>query len=166
MTDAKDQELDPRVEQAIDDAKAAADRASREAAGTLDAMKQAAVDAAQRGAAAVSDAADHAKSIAEDSLGKAGGVVEGAKSAASDAKAAAGKAVDAAADVAKAAGAKLKDAADEVDLDELVTQTRTLAGEWTERLKQAYRERPGVVIGAAVGVVVVTAAIVRAIGRR
>ena len=38
MTDAKDQELDPRVEQAIDDAKAAADRASREAAGTLDAM--------------------------------------------------------------------------------------------------------------------------------
>ena len=32
MTDAKDQELDPRVEQAIDDAKAAADRASRETA--------------------------------------------------------------------------------------------------------------------------------------
>ena len=74
--------------------------------------------------------------------------------------------MDAAADAAKAASAKLKDAADEVDLDEIVAQTRTLAGEWAERLKQAYRERPGVVIGTAVGVIVVTAAIVRAIGRR
>ena len=84
-------------------------------------------------------------------------VVDGAKSAASDAKAAAGKAADAATDAVKAAGAKLKGAADDVDFDELVAQTRTLAGGWTEQLKQAYRERPAVVIGAAVGAVVLTA---------
>ena len=123
MTDEKDHDPDDRVEQAIDDAKDAAERSAREAAGTLDAMKAAAADAAQRGAAAVSDAADHAK-------------------------------------------AKLTGAADDVDLDEVLSQTRALAGEWTERLKQAYRDRPGVVIAAAVGALVVTAAIVRAISRR
>ena len=66
----------------------------------------------------------------------------------------------------KAAGAKIKGAADDVDFDELVAQTRTVAGGWTERLKQAYRERPAVVIGAAVGAVVLTGAIIRSIGRR
>ena len=80
--------------------------------------------------------------IADKVSEKVGDVVDGAKSAASDAKAAAGKAADAAADAAKAAGARIKGAADDVDFDELVAQTRTVAGEWTEQLKQAYRERP------------------------
>jgi gas vesicle protein len=97
---------------------------------------------------------------------KVGDVMDGAKSAASDAKAAAGKAADAAADAAKAAGAKIRDVADDVDLDGLVMQTKTVAGEWTEKLKQTYRERPGVVIAAAAGAVVVLGAIVRSIGRR
>lgn len=166
MTDEKDHELDDRVEQAIDDAKDTAQRAAREAAGTLDAMKVAAADAAKRGAAAVSDAADHAKAIADDSAESSGDVVDAVKAAAADAKAAATRAADAAVDAAKAAGAKLTGAADDVDLDEVLSETRALAGEWTQRLKQAYRDRPGVVIAAAVGALVVAAAIVRAISRR
>jgi hypothetical protein len=105
------------------------------------------------------DVTDGAKSAASD-------VTDGAKSAASDAKAAASKAADAATDAVKAAGAKLKGVAGDVDFDELVAQTRTLTGGWSEKLKLAYRQRPAVVIGAAVGAVLLTSAIIRSIARR
>jgi hypothetical protein len=97
---------------------------------------------------------------------KVGDVVDGAKSAASDAAASVSKAADAAADAAKAATAKLKGVADDVDFDQIVAQTRTVAGEWTEKLKQAYRERPGLVIAAGAGIAVLAAAIARNLGRR
>jgi hypothetical protein len=97
---------------------------------------------------------------------KVGDALDGAKSAASDVKGAAVQAADAATEAVKAAGAKLKGAVDDVDFDGLVSQTRTLAGGWGDRIKQAYRERPGVVVGAAVGVVVITAALVRSLTRR
>lgn len=76
------------------------------------------------------------------------------------------KAADAAADAAKAASEKLKDAAGDLDVDQLVAQTRTVAGEWTDKLKEAYRERPAVVIAAAAGAVVLVGAIIRNLGRR
>ncbi|GAA3215042.1 hypothetical protein [Microbacterium terregens] len=112
------------------------------------------------------DAAGGAAAVSDIVTDKLGDVVEGAKNAASDAKAAAGKAADAATDAVKSAGAKLKGAADDVDFDELVAQSRALAGGWGDRIKQAYRERPGVVVGAAVGAVVIVGAIIRSIGRR
>ena len=104
--------------------------------------------------------------IADKVSEKVGDVVDGAKSAVSEARAAAGKAADAAVDAAKAATASIKDVADDVDLDSLVARTKTVAGEWTDKLKQTYRERPGIVIAAAAGAVVVLGAIVRSIGRR
>ena len=107
-------------------------------------------------------ASDSADKVSE----KVGDVVDGAKSAAAEARAAAGKAADAAVDAAKAATASIKDVADDVDFDSLVAHTKTVAGEWTDKLKQTYRERPGVVIAAAAGAVVVLGAIVRSIGRR
>jgi gas vesicle protein len=113
-----------------------------------------------------SDVAGTVSDIADSVSERVGDVVDGAKSAASEARAAAGKAADAAVDAAKAATASLKDVADKVDFDSLVAQTKTVAGEWTDKLKQTYRERPGVVIAAAVGAVVVLGAIVRTIGRR
>ncbi|MGZ8804047.1 MAG: hypothetical protein ACXWZG_01930 [Microbacterium sp.] len=116
--------------------------------------------------AAKNDASGTVADIADKVSEKVGDVVDGAKSAASDAKAAAGKAADAAADAAKAAGAKIRDVADDVDFDGFVAQTKTVAGEWTDKLKQTYRERPGVVIAAAAGAVVVLGALVRSIGRR
>jgi hypothetical protein len=76
------------------------------------------------------------------------------------------KIADAAADAAKQAGAKLKDAAQSADLDELADQARRVSGEWTERIREEYRRRPGVVIGAAVGAVVLLGAIARGLGRR
>jgi len=109
----------------------------------------------------------HAVSDVTQTVGqKTSDVVEGARSAASDAAAAAGKAADAVADAAKAAGAKLKDAAGDVDFDGLVSQTRSMAGGWGEKIKQAYRERPGVVVGAAIGAVFLTAAVIRSLARR
>lgn len=84
MTDATNQpsaagdELDDRVEQAIGEAKAAADRASKETEDTLDAMKSAAADAAERGAAAISDAASQAKAVTEDALDDAEDLIEDA----------------------------------------------------------------------------------------
>ncbi len=122
-------------------------------------LTQTAGDVADGAKSAASDLAGGAKSAASD-------VADGAKSAASDAKAAAGKAADAATDAVKAAGAKLKGVAGDVDFDELVAQTRTLTGGWTEKLKLAYRQRPAVVIGAAVGAVLLTSAIIRSIARR
>lgn len=76
------------------------------------------------------------------------------------------KIADAAADAAKQAGAKLKDAAQSADLDELADQAKRVTGEWTERIREEYRRRPGVVIGAAVGAVVLLGAIARGLGRR
>ena len=76
------------------------------------------------------------------------------------------KIADAAADAAKQAGAKLKDAAQSADLDELADQAKRVTGEWTQRIKEEYRRRPGVVIGAAVGAVVLLGAIARGLGRR
>jgi acyl-CoA reductase-like NAD-dependent aldehyde dehydrogenase len=67
---------DGPVEQSIDDARAAADRASRETAETLAAMKSAAADAAQRGAAAVADAATKATGTAEESLDDAENIAQ------------------------------------------------------------------------------------------
>ena len=84
---------------------------------------------------------------------KVGDVVDGALSAASEARAAAGEAADAAVDAAKAATASIKDVADDVDFDSLVAHTKTVAADWTDKLKQTYRERPGVVIAADVGAV-------------
>ncbi len=116
--------------------------------------------------AAKDDAASTVGDITDKVTDKVGDVVDSAKSAASDVKAAAGKAADAATEAARSAGATIKSATDDVDFDQLVAQTRTVAGEWTEKVKQAYRERPGVVIGAAVGAVVLTTAVLRAIARR
>lgn len=124
-------------------------------------------DEASAGAeAAKSDVAGTVSDIADKVSEKVGDVVDGAKSAASDARAAAGKAADAAIDAAKAATASFKDVADDIDLDSLVAHTKTVAGDWTDKLKQTYRERPGVVIAAAAGAVVVLGAIVRSIARR
>ena len=113
-----------------------------------------------------SDVAGAVSDIADTVSEKVGDVVDGAKSAASEARAAAGKAADAAVDAAKSATASIKDVADNVDFDSLVAQTKTVAGEWTDKLKQTYRERPGLVIAAAAGALVVLGAIVRSIGRR
>lgn len=77
-----------------------------------------------------------------------------------------GKIAEAAADAAKQAGAKLKEAAQQADLDELADQAKRVTSDWTERIKEEYRRRPGVVIGAAVGAVVVLGAIARGLGRR
>ncbi|WP_404433879.1 hypothetical protein LG299_05065 [Microbacterium lacus] len=116
--------------------------------------------------AASSDAAGTVSDIADKVSAKVGDVVDGAKDAAAQASAAAGKAADAAVDAAKAATASIKDAAGDVDLDSLVAGTRAVAVDWTDKLKQTYRERPGVVIAAAAGAAVVLGAIVRSIGRR
>ena len=76
------------------------------------------------------------------------------------------KIADSAAEAAKQAGAKLKEAAQSADLDELADQAKRVTGQWTERIKEEYRRRPGVVIGAAVGAVVLLGAIARGLGRR
>ena len=93
-----------------------------------------------------------------DITAKVSDVVDSAKSAASDVKAAA-------TDAARSATATIKGAAEDIDIDQFISQTRTVAGEWTEKVKQAYRERPGVVIGAAVGAVLLATAVVRSITR-
>jgi hypothetical protein len=116
--------------------------------------------------AAKSDVAGTVSGIADKVSEKVGVVVDGAKSAASEARAAAGKAADAAVDAANAATTSIKDVADDVDVNSLVAHTRTVAGDWTDKLKQTYRERPGVVIAAAAGAVVVLGVIVRSIRRR
>jgi gas vesicle protein len=116
--------------------------------------------------AAKSDGAGTVSDIADKVSEKVGDVVNGAKSAAAEARAAAARAADAAVDAAKAATASIKDVADDVDFDSLVAHTKTVAGEWTDKLKQTYRERPGVVIAAAAGTLVLLGAIVRSIGRR
>ena len=61
-------ERDDPVEQAIGEAKAAADRASRATEETLDAMRTAAADAAARGADAVSSASAEFAAVSEDAL--------------------------------------------------------------------------------------------------
>ena len=146
------------------------DDATQAARESAERVRTAAADAGESFGASAEQIADDlavkteaAKSEAtgtlDDLTGKVGDVVESAKSAASDVKAAA-------ADAARSASATIKGAADDLDIDQLLTQTRTVAGEWTDKVKQAYRERPGVVIGAAVGAVVLLTAVVRAIGRR
>jgi hypothetical protein len=65
-------ELDDRVEQAI------GDRAAQETDSTLDAMKSAASDAADRGAAAMADAASQARAVTEDALDDAEDMLEDA----------------------------------------------------------------------------------------
>ena len=104
-------------------------------------------------------AKNDAAGTVNDISAKVADVVGSAKSAASDVK-------TAATDAARSATATIKGAADDLDIDQIISQTRTVAGEWTEKVKQAYRERPGVVIGAAVGAVVLATAVVRALGRR
>ncbi|WP_173921418.1 hypothetical protein [Agromyces sp. Marseille-P2726] len=69
-------------------------------------------------------------------------------------------------DAAKQAGATLRDAAQQADLDDFADQAKRVTGEWTEKIKEEYRRRPGVVIGAAVGAVVLLAAVTRRLGRR
>lgn len=112
------------------------------------------------------DAAGTASDSADKVNEKVTEVFDGARSAAFEAKAAAGKAAAAAVDAAKAATASIKVAADEVDFDSIVANTRTVAGEWTDKLKETYRERPGVVIAAAAGAAVLLGAVARSIGRR
>jgi hypothetical protein len=77
-----------------------------------------------------------------------------------------GKIAEAATDAAKQAGAKLREAAQSADLDEFADQAKRVTSDWTERIKEEYRRRPGVVIGAAVGAVVLLGAIARGLGRR
>ncbi|WP_430647274.1 hypothetical protein [Agromyces sp. GXS1127] len=101
---------------------------------------------------------------AVDSVGATSG--SPISSAADAATGAARQVADAAADAAKQAASKLKDAAENADLDRLAEDAKRVTGEWTERVKEEYRKRPGVVIGAAVAGVVVLGAIVRAMGRR
>ncbi|MGR2752657.1 hypothetical protein [Agromyces arachidis] len=72
MTDAKQEPLDDRVEAAIDDAKAAADRAADDAAGTVEELTAAATEAAEKVATVVSDAASQARAVAADALDDAG----------------------------------------------------------------------------------------------
>ena len=128
--------------------------------------EQIADDLSADASTAKSNVAGTVSDLADTVTDKVGDVLGGAKNAASDAATSVGKAADAAADAAKAAGAKIKGVADDIDFDEIVAQTRTAAGAWTEKIKQAYRERPGVVIAAAAGAVVLTAAILRNLGRR
>jgi hypothetical protein len=77
-----------------------------------------------------------------------------------------GKATDAAAEAARNAAARFREAADSADLDKFAEDAKRVTGEWTEKVKEEYRRRPGVVVGAAVAGVVVLATIARAIGRR
>jgi len=74
--------------------------------------------------------------------------------------------VGAATEAAKQASAKLREAAQQADLDELAGQAKRVTSDWTEKVKEQYRQRPGVVIGAAVGAVVLLAAVARGLGRR
>ena len=158
----------------IDDAtKAARDAADKVRVPTADGAEsfgataeQIADDLSANAAQAKSEASSTVNDIADKVTDKVGDVLGGAKSVASDAAASVGKAADAAADAAKAAGAKIKGATDDVDFDEIVTQTRTIAAELTEKVKQAYRERPGVVIAAAAGAAVLAVAVLRNLGRR
>jgi hypothetical protein len=77
-----------------------------------------------------------------------------------------GAVADAASEAARAAAAKIREAAENADLDQFADEAKRVTGEWTEKVKEEYRRRPGVVIGAAVAGVVVLGAIARAIGRR
>lgn len=77
-----------------------------------------------------------------------------------------GKIAGAAADAAKQAGAKFKEAAQQADLDEFADQAKRVTSDWSARIKEEYQRRPGVVIGAAVGAVVLLGAIARGLGRR
>ncbi|MBM7506129.1 hypothetical protein ACFPER_03350 [Agromyces aurantiacus] len=77
-----------------------------------------------------------------------------------------GKIAGAAADAAKQAGAKLKEAAQQADLDEFADQAKRVTSDWTQRIRDEYERRPGVVIGVAVGAAVLLGAIVRGLGRR
>ncbi|MFE5670733.1 hypothetical protein ACFQ58_03890 [Agromyces sp. NPDC056523] len=77
-----------------------------------------------------------------------------------------GKIAEAATDAAKQAGAKIREAAQSADLDEFADQAKRVTSDWTERIREEYRRRPGVVIGAAVGAVVLLGAIARGVGRR
>lgn len=77
-----------------------------------------------------------------------------------------GKATDAAAEAARTAAAKLREAADSADLDKFAEDAKRVTGEWSEKVKEEYRRRPGVVIGAAVAGLVVLGTIARALGRR
>ena len=76
------------------------------------------------------------------------------------------KAADAAAEAARNATSRLKEAAESADLDRFADDAKRVTVEWTERVKEEYRRRPGVVIAAGVAAVVVLGSIVRAIGRR
>ena len=148
-----------------------ATQAAREAA---ERVRASAADGAESSGATAEQIADEVSAGAQATKSDIEGRVnekaadggDGAQSAASDAKTAARQAADAAVEAAKAATASIKDAAADVDFDGFVAQTKTVAGEWTDKLKQTYRERPGVVIAAAAGALVVLGAIVRSIGRR
>ena len=76
------------------------------------------------------------------------------------------KAADAAAEAARNATSRLKEAAESADLDRFADDAKRVTGEWTEKVKEEYRRRPGVVIAAGVAAVVVLGSIVRALGRR
>ena len=123
----------------IDDAtKAARDAADKVRVATADGAEsfgataeQITDDLSANAAQAKSEASSTVNDIADKVTDKVGDVLGGAKSVASDAAASVGKAADAAADAAKAAGAKIKGATDDVDFDEIVTQTRTIAAELT-----------------------------------
>ena len=149
-----------RVSTATADAAEQVSTATADAAESLGAKTEQIADEVSASAeAASSDGATTVSDINDKVNEKVGEVVDAAKNAAAQASAAA-------ADAAKAATASIKNVAGDVDLDSLFADTKVVAGEWTDKLKQTYRERPGVVIAAAAGAVVVLGAIVRSIGRR
>ncbi|MDY0910238.1 hypothetical protein [Microbacterium sp. CFBP9034] len=155
--------------EAIQPARDAADKARTSAPDGAEAFGAAAEQIADKvSAGAEAGKGDVAATVSHitDKVTEKVGDVDEAKSAASEVMAAARKAADAAVDAAKAATASVKDVAADVDFDSLVAQTKTVTAEWTDKLKQTYRERPGVVIAAAAGAVVVLGALVRSIGRR
>ena len=78
----------------------------------------------------------------------------------------AGGSTDATAGTTKSAAARLREVAESADLDDFADQAKRVTGEWTEKVKEEYRKRPGVVIGAAVAGIVVLGAISRALRRR
>jgi gas vesicle protein len=146
------------------------DDATQAARESAERVRTAATDAGESFGASAEEIADDlsvkteaakndAAGTLNDITGKVSDVIDSAKSAASDVK-------TAATDAARSATATIKGAADDLDIDQVIAHTRTVAGEWSEKVKEAYRERPAVVIGAAVGAVFLATAVVRAIGRR
>lgn len=100
------------------------------------------------------------------STGAAAGGTSTAAGTQTSTSAGAGGSTEATAGTTKSAAARLREVAESADLDDFADQAKRVTGEWTEKVKEEYRKRPGVVIGAAVAGIVVLGAISRALRRR